>query len=204
MDRTGLWICPVFESASPNDAKANRPFVRPIADIGFLGVASAQFISLEFNQRCLLRALADNGAENARYQGLFSGHHSCGVDCRPGAGARSPTGGDYYAPGPTTVVHPTAGQLKLNEQGDYYVGDKMILNKRRAEALKKCTHNIAPCRQCGRIVLSRCLGRVMPSTAAALNARGYLVVHKRPILSNCQTGCNSAWTDAASSVGDRV
>ena len=57
--------------------------------------------------------------------------------------AQGPTGGDYYAPGPTAVVHPTAGQLKLNEQGDYYVGDKMILNKRRAEALKKCTHNIA-------------------------------------------------------------
>jgi hypothetical protein len=41
------------------------------------------------------------------------------------------------------VVHPTQGQLKLNEQGDYYVGDKMILNKHSAEALKKCTHNIA-------------------------------------------------------------
>jgi len=57
--------------------------------------------------------------------------------------AQGPTGGDYYAPGPTTVVHPTQGQLKQNEQGDYYVGDKMILNKRRAEALKKCTHNMA-------------------------------------------------------------
>jgi hypothetical protein len=57
--------------------------------------------------------------------------------------AQSPTQGDYYAPGPTVVVHPTQGQLKLNEQGDYYVGDKMVLNKRRAEALKKCTHNIA-------------------------------------------------------------
>ena len=52
-------------------------------------------------------------------------------------------GGDYYAPGPTTVVHPTAGQLKLNEQGDFYVGSKLILNKHRSEALKKCTHNIA-------------------------------------------------------------
>ena len=51
--------------------------------------------------------------------------------------------GDYYAPGPTTVVHPTQGQLKRNEQGDYYVGDKMILNKQRMEALKKCTHMIA-------------------------------------------------------------
>ena len=57
--------------------------------------------------------------------------------------AQGPTGGDYYAPGPTVVVHPTEGQLKLNEQGDYYVGDKMILNKRRAEALKTCTHNTA-------------------------------------------------------------
>ena len=57
--------------------------------------------------------------------------------------AQSPTQGDYYEPGPTIVVHPAQGQLKLNEQGDYYVGDKMILNKGRAEALKKCTHNIA-------------------------------------------------------------
>jgi hypothetical protein len=57
--------------------------------------------------------------------------------------AQSPTQGDYYAPGPTTVIHASPGQLKLNEQGDYYVGDKMILNKRRMEALKKCTHNIA-------------------------------------------------------------
>jgi hypothetical protein len=57
--------------------------------------------------------------------------------------AQSPTQGDYYAPGATTVVHATQGQLKRNEQGDYYVGDKMILNKRRAEALKTCTHNKA-------------------------------------------------------------
>ena len=48
--------------------------------------------------------------------------------------------GDYYAPGPTTVVPATKGTLKSNAQGDYYVGDKMILSKRRAEALKKCTH----------------------------------------------------------------
>ena len=54
--------------------------------------------------------------------------------------AQSPTQGDYYAPGPTTVVHASPRQLKLNEQGDYYVGDKMILNKRRAEALRTCTH----------------------------------------------------------------
>jgi hypothetical protein len=59
------------------------------------------------------------------------------------AQAQGPTGGDYYAPGPTTVVHATPGQLKQNEQGDYYVGDKMILNKRRAAALKTCTHNKA-------------------------------------------------------------
>ena len=57
--------------------------------------------------------------------------------------AQSPTQGDYYAPGPTIVVHPTEGQLKRNEQGDYYVGGQMILNKRRAEALKTCTHNKA-------------------------------------------------------------
>jgi hypothetical protein len=48
-------------------------------------------------------------------------------------------GGDYYAPGPTSVVHASPEQLKRNEQGDYYVGDKMILNKHRMEALRKCT-----------------------------------------------------------------
>jgi len=48
--------------------------------------------------------------------------------------------GDYYAPGPTTVVPATQGQLTSNAQGAYYVGDKMLPSKRRAEALKKCTH----------------------------------------------------------------
>jgi hypothetical protein len=57
--------------------------------------------------------------------------------------AQSPTQGDYYAPGPTTVVPATKGQLKKNEQGDYYVGDMMILNKHRMEALKKCTEGRA-------------------------------------------------------------
>ena len=57
--------------------------------------------------------------------------------------AQSPTQGDYYAPGPTTVVPAAKGTLKSNAQGDYYVGDKMILSKRRAEALKSCTHNKA-------------------------------------------------------------
>ena len=57
--------------------------------------------------------------------------------------AQGPTGGDYYAPGPTTVIHATPEQLKQNEQGDYYAGEKMILNKHRMAALKKCTHNIA-------------------------------------------------------------
>jgi hypothetical protein len=52
-------------------------------------------------------------------------------------------GGDYYAPGPTTVVHGTPDQLKRSEQGDYYVGDTMVLNKRRMEALKKCTEGTA-------------------------------------------------------------
>jgi hypothetical protein len=51
-------------------------------------------------------------------------------------------GGDYYAPGPTTVIHGTPDQLKRTEHGDYYVGDKMILNKHRMEALKKCTEGI--------------------------------------------------------------
>jgi hypothetical protein len=57
--------------------------------------------------------------------------------------AQSPTqGGDYYAPGPTTPVHATTGGLKKNQAGDYYVGDKMILNAKRTAALKKCTDGI--------------------------------------------------------------
>ena len=50
--------------------------------------------------------------------------------------------GDYYAPGPTTVVHATAGQMKINEQGDYYLGEKTILTSKRIAALKKCTDKI--------------------------------------------------------------
>jgi hypothetical protein len=57
--------------------------------------------------------------------------------------AQSPTQGDYYAPGPTTPIHATPNQLKKNEQGDYYVGEKMILNSRRMAALKKYTDGIA-------------------------------------------------------------
>jgi hypothetical protein len=56
--------------------------------------------------------------------------------------AQNPKEGDYYAPGPTTVIHATAGQMKRNEQGDYYVGEKAIVNHKRLAALKKCTDGI--------------------------------------------------------------
>jgi hypothetical protein len=56
--------------------------------------------------------------------------------------AQSPTQGDYYAPGPATTVHGSAADLKKNAQGDYYVGDKMILNGKRSAAIKKCTDGI--------------------------------------------------------------
>jgi hypothetical protein len=57
--------------------------------------------------------------------------------------AQDPKQGDYYAPGPTTPIRASAAELKRNQQGDYYVGDKVILNAHRMAALKKCTHNIA-------------------------------------------------------------
>jgi hypothetical protein len=57
--------------------------------------------------------------------------------------AQTTTGGDYYAPGPTTVIHATPEQLKKNQQGDYYVGEKTILSAGRTAALKKCTEGIA-------------------------------------------------------------
>jgi hypothetical protein len=47
--------------------------------------------------------------------------------------------GDYYAPGPTTPLHATPGQALKIKDGDYYVGDTMILNHARAAALKQCT-----------------------------------------------------------------
>jgi hypothetical protein len=56
--------------------------------------------------------------------------------------AQSPTQGDYYAPGPTTPIHAPATELKRNQQGDYYVGEKTILNARRMAAIKKCTDGI--------------------------------------------------------------
>jgi hypothetical protein len=56
--------------------------------------------------------------------------------------AQSPTQGDYYAPGPTTPLHATPGQSLKLKDGDYYVGDTMILNHTRAAALKKCTDGI--------------------------------------------------------------
>jgi hypothetical protein len=56
--------------------------------------------------------------------------------------AQNTTGGDYYAPGPTTVIHASAAELKRNQQGDYYVGEKTILSAHRMAALKKCTDGI--------------------------------------------------------------
>jgi len=53
--------------------------------------------------------------------------------------AQSPTQGDYYAPSPTTVVHASPGQLKLNEQGDYYVAHISPPSMHRLNAVKTCT-----------------------------------------------------------------
>jgi hypothetical protein len=50
--------------------------------------------------------------------------------------------GDYYAPGPTTPIHATPGQALKIKDGDYYVGEKMILNQHRMAALKTCTDGI--------------------------------------------------------------
>jgi len=58
------------------------------------------------------------------------------------AQAQSAPQGDYYAPGPTTPVRATPQELKKNAQGDYYVGDKVILNSKRMVAIKKCTDGI--------------------------------------------------------------
>ena len=56
--------------------------------------------------------------------------------------AQNPQQGDYYAPGPTTPIHATPGQAMQIKDGDYYVGDTMILGHKRMAALKKCTDRI--------------------------------------------------------------
>src|ERR1700679_2324281 len=43
-----------------------------------------------------------------------------------------PKEGDYYAPDPTTPLHSTPGQLLKIKDGDYYVGDTIILNHDRS------------------------------------------------------------------------
>ena len=56
--------------------------------------------------------------------------------------AQNPKEGDYYVPGPTTPLHATPGQVLKIKDGDYYVGETMILNHSRAAALKKCTDHM--------------------------------------------------------------
>jgi hypothetical protein len=53
-----------------------------------------------------------------------------------------PKKGDYYAPGPTTPLYATPGQVLQIKEGDYYLGDAMILNHARSAALKECTDRI--------------------------------------------------------------
>ena len=53
--------------------------------------------------------------------------------------AQNPQEGDYYAPGPTTPIHATPGQTLKLKDGDYYVGDTMVLDHKRMAALKECT-----------------------------------------------------------------
>jgi hypothetical protein len=67
--------------------------------------------------------------------------NSCTVDCGAGAGAK-PKRRHYYAPGPTTPLHATAGQVLKIKDDDYYVGDTMILNHGRAAALKECADGL--------------------------------------------------------------
>jgi len=57
--------------------------------------------------------------------------------------AQNTTEGDYYAPGPTIVIHATPAQLQRNQQGDYYVGEKTVLSAHRMAALKRCTDGIS-------------------------------------------------------------
>ena len=57
-----------------------------------------------------------------------------------GPAQADPKEGDYYAPGPTTPLHATPGQLLKIKDGDYYVGDTMVLNHKRMAALKQCTN----------------------------------------------------------------
>jgi hypothetical protein len=56
--------------------------------------------------------------------------------------AQSVEEGDYYAPGPATMMHVSPGQMRLNEQGDYYAGETTFLTARRISALRACTDGV--------------------------------------------------------------
>jgi hypothetical protein len=58
------------------------------------------------------------------------------------AQAQNAKGGDYYTPTQTTPQELTPGQLRLTQEGDYYVADKMVLHHHRIAALTKCTDGI--------------------------------------------------------------
>src|SRR5271170_7396503 len=45
--------------------------------------------------------------------------------------------GDYYAPGPTTPLHATPGQVLKIKEGDYYVGETVISTKSAQQPSKR-------------------------------------------------------------------
>jgi hypothetical protein len=56
--------------------------------------------------------------------------------------AQNPKQGDYYTPTQTTPLELTPGQLRLTQEGDYYVADNMVLHHHRSAALTTCTDGI--------------------------------------------------------------
>ena len=60
----------------------------------------------------------------------------------PGQAQNLPAG-DYYAPGRPTAIHATAEQVKVNQQGDFYIGHRVLLSARRIAALKTCTEGMS-------------------------------------------------------------
>jgi hypothetical protein len=59
----------------------------------------------------------------------------------PAAAAQLPaTGGDYYAPVNTVVQQPTAAQVKLAQEGDFYASTNGgHISAQRFAAIQKCT-----------------------------------------------------------------
>ena len=60
----------------------------------------------------------------------------------PAAAQQPAHEGDYYVPTQATPQVLTPAQLRITQDGDYYVADKMVLHHHRIAAITTCTDGV--------------------------------------------------------------